>query len=821
MEGIHYHQVGGSLDSDIEIEQAEFISESDTITAMRRTEYVTQQQDMTPFKLVTTSEQQAPSSSSIPEDSLITDHTPFRVSGFANKQTLAGWFPRIDGNGSTSLRSRLSKRSQALLLQVALISAIFATNLLILTYVQSKYPSKDGVGLLYAGDCDTVKNANRWLHLLINILSTGMLSASSFCIQLQASPTRADIDKMHKLNKWLDIGAPSLKNLRYIDRWRLVSCIILALSSLPIHLIFNSAVFQSLASNDYTVAVVKDSFTSGADWYLSTAARNRQGDPGWDNSDPGWDGSFWVNPIKPPSQGYQSIIENMQKDVMNGLYELKNVSDCYALYDDYWAITQGNVVVVAKNQTGVNDSLLLYTFVVPRYDNYAKNLWAAANGTGQTVSFSSSPPPITTIFLGPPQYEASYCLVQHATDSKDRCRLEYSTHILTAVCTLNFVKLLALVLVYTSRKKAERRRKIKSEEWGAMVAAEEHILARKEAVLSTLGDAISSFIQDPDENTKNMCLATKYDFLRKGKFPKKWTKEKSDPGTHPREWKMSPKRWFSAATWTQWASFIILYIAFITGIYTSMGLLVTSLKNRHFNLTLHFFRSLGFGAVNELTYLNLQLPRGDPSGLIINVLIINSPQLLFSIMYSVAGAMLTTFLVQREFSLMYTKSHRKTLRVSEPVGIQRSSYFISLPLRYGIPFNLFSAVFHWLISQSYFLARITALLPNGKEDYGNSFTTLGYSPYAMIITGVTAFINLMTIVLMGCRRYDCTMSMISTNSMAISAACHVPAEDREYGDQLPLQWGVVEIGGDGIGHCSFTTAPCHVIRKAQEGVLYQ
>lgn len=138
--------------------------------------------------------------------------------------------------------------------------------------------------------------------------------------------------------------------------------------------------------------------------------------------------------------------------------------------------------------------------------------------------------------------------------------------------------------------------------------------------------------------------------------------------------------------------------------------------------------------MSELTYLNIQLPRGDPVGLIVNVLVINSPQFLFSVMYTVSSAIMTTCLVQREFSLMYTRAHRKPLRVSEPIGIQRSSYFISLPLRYGIPLNLSSAIFHWLISQSYFLARITALLPDGVEDYKNSFSTLGYSPYAIIIS---------------------------------------------------------------------------------------
>ncbi|KAI1183989.1 hypothetical protein F5B17DRAFT_442988 [Nemania serpens] len=190
--------------------------------------------------------------------------------------------------------------------------------------------------------------------------------------------------------------------------------------------------------------------------------------------------------------------------------------------------------------------------------------------------------------------------------------------------------------------------------------------------------------------------------------------------------------------------------------------------------------------------------------LITNVLIINSPQFLFSIMYTAPGAVMTTFLVQREFNLLYTRAHLKPLRVSEPVGIQRSSYFISLPLSYGVPLNLFSAVFHWLISQN----------------YRNSFSTLGYSPYAIIVTGIVAFVNITAIVLIGCRKYDGTMSMVSTNSMATSAACH-SLSDRENGYQLPLQWVVVEIGEDGIGHCAFTTAPCHMIRKAEEDVLYQ
>ena len=46
---------------------------------------------------------------------------------------------------------------------------------------------------------------------------------------------------------------------------------------------------------------------------------------------------------------------------------------------------------------------------------------------------------------------------------------------------------------------------------------------------------------------------------------------------------------------------------------------------------------------------------------------------------------------------------RKTLRVSAPEGIQRSSYFVSMPWKYGIPLISSMSVLHWLISQSVFV----------------------------------------------------------------------------------------------------------------------
>lgn len=49
------------------------------------------------------------------------------------------------------------------------------------------------------------------------------------------------------------------------------------------------------------------------------------------------------------------------------------------------------------------------------------------------------------------------------------------------------------------------------------------------------------------------------------------------------------------------------------------------------------------------------------------------------------------------------------------------------------------------------------------------------------------------------------MPLVSTNSRAISAACHTLDEDRADSYLLPVQWGVVKIER-GVGHAAFTTA---------------
>ena len=76
---------------------------------------------------------------------------------------------------------------------------------------------------------------------------------------------------------------------------------------------------------------------------------------------------------------------------------------------------------------------------------------------------------------------------------------------------------------------------------------------------------------------------------------------------------------------------------------------------------------------------------------------------------------------------------RKTLRVTSPRGLQRSSYFVSVPLKYGLPVLISISVLHYTMSQSIFVVYLTRFLSNGTEDTANRTATSGYSCIAIMI----------------------------------------------------------------------------------------
>lgn len=65
------------------------------------------------------------------------------------------------------------------------------------------------------------------------------------------------------------------------------------------------------------------------------------------------------------------------------------------------------------------------------------------------------------------------------------------------------------------------------------------------------------------------------------------------------------------------------------------------------------------------------------------------------------------------------------------------------------------------------------------------------------------------------------MSLVSTNSRAISAACHALPEEVKDSHLLPIRWAVVEIDEFAIRHCAFTTKPDDEVSDLEPGRLYR
>jgi hypothetical protein len=112
------------------------------------------------------------------------------------------------------------------------------TNIVLTLVARFAFPYYRYESTLIDGSCSGTKTTGTWLHLGINILSSILLSASSYAMQCLSSPTRKEVDNAHTKGDYLDIGIPSIHNLTRVDRKRVILWILLALSSLPIHLLY-------------------------------------------------------------------------------------------------------------------------------------------------------------------------------------------------------------------------------------------------------------------------------------------------------------------------------------------------------------------------------------------------------------------------------------------------------------------------------------------------------------------------------------------------------------------------------------------------------
>lgn len=394
--------------------------------------------------------------------------------------------------------------------------SIFILNLGLTIWCYTKLRIEQGVATVNQGNCTTTKNATTVIHVGINVLSTILLGASTFCMQIMSAPTRRDIDAAHAKHEWLTIGVASFKNLLYIDRKRTVLFWVLGVSSIPLHLLWNSAFLHTLPSNEYIYSCVTESFLEGGPWNISKAFI--------------------------PITGYQDEAQAMLDRYRNDSLQRLSNEECVKAYYNVSYMTEYSNVLLVYNDALNNDSLLYQgknsgAGRINSFTESSNGKWVGGrddippegNASDFNIVKSWQDAGTTYIWLrNSPGVEAQktihgsiqYCLAQPTGPA---CSMGISIPILVTVTIFNAIKLICFI----------------STLWmgGSMYP------------LLTNGDAIQSFLLRPDTALGNRCLASKAD----AKYNKSFWSQQSLPIL----WQGRRRLWAEGAPKDVWLATLI------------------------------------------------------------------------------------------------------------------------------------------------------------------------------------------------------------------------------------------------------------------------
>jgi hypothetical protein len=110
-------------------------------------------------------------------------------------------------------------------------------NICVFAWLLRRNNPEDGTGTIHTATCGEVSTMETGIKAALNVVSTLILGASTYAMQGTTSPTRDEVDAAHRKGKWLEIGTQSWRNLSYVSRRHATIWSVLALSSLPLHLV--------------------------------------------------------------------------------------------------------------------------------------------------------------------------------------------------------------------------------------------------------------------------------------------------------------------------------------------------------------------------------------------------------------------------------------------------------------------------------------------------------------------------------------------------------------------------------------------------------
>ncbi|KAL4892713.1 hypothetical protein BDV59DRAFT_202460 [Aspergillus ambiguus] len=683
-------------------------------------------------------------------------HSPFQPPRRATIWTSVDtWYRRTvlrSGKGYERLPERASSPRHfhgwrfGALISCIVVGTVLVGNIAITIYLSATYGSNaddDDIVVLMEGGCRKVKNVDSKTHYAINLVATILVCASNYNMQCLTAPTRREVSKAHREDGWMDVGVHSLRNLFHIGRTKTLLWMLLLMSSLPLHLLWNSAVYMTTTFNSFSGLVVTEDFvqshspsigfdcspaamreyrSTDQERYVTCWLQSQHTSGNMDRMEPrecmrayadGIEGTtFNLLAVTKADNVSQSTAfappRNATLPIVAYFHALdypRRISDWCGELCNNWAPSEwggpacldhgwdGSSVPMACQQRMVNgsrwtlDALTQTAYWMCHVDAILAGDCSSAAAEGNSTHWS----------ILPENYEIDYCLT---TSADHLCQLQYSRMIISVAVGCNAVKFLCILLC---------------------------LLISREPILATVGDAVESFLRQPEPKSEGRCLMS----LLQGSL----LGDKPVPKMYPPqpEWK---ERWYQGSSSRRWGLCVLLWMAAVlVGVY----FLCESVST--FSVPDSF--SAGLGALSLSAIVNIsQRTGGSTPSLVTTSLIANLPQLLLSGLYFGYNAVMTGMYSAYEWSLFIHR--RTTLRVTLPHGAQRETYWLQLPWRYSLPLGVCCTAFHWLISQSIFLINLRIYQANNEllrrpDRYFPSasrsgvITACGYSPLAILL----------------------------------------------------------------------------------------
>jgi hypothetical protein len=703
---------------------------------------------------------------------------------------------------------------------------VLVINIITLIVVYTRFRTEDHVATIWTGDCNRVSGIVSAAHIIINIMSSLLLAASNTSMQCLAAPSRAEVDTAHARKQSFAIGIPSFRNILHVSRHKMWLWLLLGLSSLPLHTFWNSVVFQTLSTNNYYALAVAEDFLDGAAWV-----------------DPSNGTSSWE------LDGLWGSIQDLQRKAQNSSLTRLDRTDCIRAYGREIITSRRNVVMVTNSSdvqvaARLNVTTAPFSSLIAVYasaftpnsttasgQDYPSWWWMCVDdkfcalsdlsllATDKSIPWMPgyNDEAFENLENGVSEYdcgnlgdgliacgnqgdaEVRYCLSEEVPD---RCKVSLVPTFLIIVCVCNAVKLAA----YAATLRTTHR----------------------SANLVTQGDAIRSFLEAPDASLRGMCLATRTVFsnLQAGGstfWARHWVLDDGDKVRVQASATGERKTWGAAVPgfhwWATWLLVLALIVAssqLFASIHVTIGGQIQS-RAESWDL----IRSQGLG--EPLPSFTMG-GHGGTMSILLAFFAANIPQLVLSYLYLVINNLLTIMLGMAEWTAFYASTIAQGLRVTNPVRgtNQGSTYFLTVPFRWGAPSLIFFMLLHWLTSEMVFAAKIESYNPQGQLDLGTSVTAVYYSPliaFCVISLSAAALLVLSGIAVF--KHFPTDAPLAGNHSASIAAACQ-PGQGESFPiglTEMKLRWGVVRVPHSKaeIGHATFSSG---VVGRLVPGMLY-